>query len=81
MTNIICRATLYKVLVNFNYHDYFFFFLFIFQNDDFQGGCFQAENFSRYSLKRSIAYLRLMPKNVSKKEGKRNVTVAPVKLF
>ena len=81
MTNIICRATLYKVLVNFNYHDYFFFFLLIFQNDDFQGGCFQAENFIRYSLKRSIAYLRLMPKNVSKKEGKRNVTVAPVKLF
>lgn len=25
MTNIFCRATLYKVLVNFSYHDNFFF--------------------------------------------------------
>ena len=34
-----------------------------------------------YNLQRSSVYLRLLPRNVRTRKGKRHMTVAPVKLF
>ena len=41
----------------------------------------EALNRGGYSLKRSSVYLRLLPRNLLSKEGKRHVTMAPVKLI